>query len=54
MADKRPAYVIAEVEITDPANFRDYVAKAMPTLAGASAQLLARSKAYSGRHRSGW
>ena len=45
MAGKRPAHVIAEVEITDPAAFQDYVAKAMPTLAGTGAQFLARSKA---------
>jgi len=45
MADKRPAYVIAEVEITDPAVFQDYVAKAVPTLAGTGASFLARAKA---------
>ena len=39
MPDKRPAYVIAEVEVTDPAGFQDYVAKAMPTLAGYNARL---------------
>lgn len=44
MAEKRPAYVIAEVEITDPEGFADYVAKAIPTLAGTSARLLTRSK----------
>ena len=42
MPDKRPAYVIAEVEITDPAGFQDYVAKAIPTLAGYNARLLTR------------
>jgi len=47
MPDKKPAYIIAEVEITDPAAFADYVAKAGPTLAGTSAKLLARSKAVS-------
>ncbi len=47
MAEKRPAYVIAEVEVTDPAVFQDYVAKAVPTLGGTSAQFLARSKAHS-------
>jgi len=44
MPDKRPAYVIAEVEITDPAGFQGYVAKAMPTLAGYNARLMVRSK----------
>src|SRR5260221_13304167 len=44
MPDKRPAYVIAEVEVTDPAGFEDYVAKAIPTLAGYNARLLTRSK----------
>lgn len=46
MTDKRPAYVIAEVEVTDPAVFQEYVAKAVPTLAGTGAQFLARSKAH--------
>jgi uncharacterized protein (DUF1330 family) len=43
MAEK-PAYVIAEVEITDPAAFRDYVAKAVPTLAEYNARMIARSR----------
>jgi len=47
MSDNRPAYVIAEVEITDPAGFQDYVAKAIPTLAGYNARLMTRSKAHS-------
>jgi uncharacterized protein (DUF1330 family) len=46
MPDKRPAYVIAEVEITDPAGFQDYVAKATPTLAGYNARLITRNKAH--------
>jgi hypothetical protein len=41
MADKRPAYVIAEVEITDSAVFQDYVARAVPTLAAANARIIA-------------
>ena len=44
MADKRPAYVIAEVEITDAAGFQEYVSKAVPTLAPAKARIIARSK----------
>jgi len=44
MPSKRPAYVIAEVEITDPAGFQDYVAQAIPTLAGYNARLLTRAK----------
>ena len=47
MPDKCPAYVIAEVEVTDPAGFQDYVAKAVPTLAGYNARLMVRSKAHS-------
>jgi uncharacterized protein (DUF1330 family) len=43
----KPAYVIAEVEVTDPATFQDYVAKAVPTLGPHKAQFLARSKAVS-------
>lgn len=44
MAGNRPAYVIAEVEITDAAVFEEYVAKAVPTLAPANARIIARSK----------
>ena len=47
MPDKRPAYVIAEVEVTDPAGFKDYVAKAVPTLAEYNARLAVRSKPHS-------
>jgi|SRR5579863_5931329 len=47
MPDKKPAYVIAEVEITDPAAFADYVAKAVPTLDPGGAKFLARSQARS-------
>ena len=47
MADGKPAYVIAEVEVTDSAAFADYVAKAVPTLGPHKAQFLARSKAHS-------
>ena len=46
MADK-PAYVIAEVEITDPAAFQEYVAKAVPSLAEYNARLIARSHPHS-------
>src|SRR5258707_9861005 len=46
MQGKRPAYVIAEVEITDPAGFQDYVAKAIPTLAGYGARLTVRNNAH--------
>jgi uncharacterized protein (DUF1330 family) len=47
MAGKRPAYVIAEVEITDAAVFQEYVSKAVPTLAAANARVIARSKLHS-------
>ncbi|MFI4949052.1 MAG: DUF1330 domain-containing protein [Alphaproteobacteria bacterium] len=43
---KTPAYVIAEVEVTDPATFGDYAAKAGPTLAAYNARLLTRGKAH--------
>jgi uncharacterized protein (DUF1330 family) len=46
MADNKPAYVIAEVEITDTSAFADYVAKAVPTLTQYNARLVARSKAH--------
>jgi uncharacterized protein (DUF1330 family) len=42
---KTPAYVIAEVEITDPAVFSDYAAKAGATLAAYNARLIMRGKA---------
>ena len=41
---KRPAYIIAEVEVTDPAVFQDYVATAGPTLAAYNARLIVRGK----------
>ena len=44
MAGKRPAYVIAEVEVTDAAVFQEYVSKAVPTLAAVNGRILARSK----------
>ena len=47
MPDKKPAYVIAEVEVTDLAAMQEYVAKAVPTLGPHKAQFLARSKAVS-------
>jgi len=47
MAEGRPAYVIAEVEVTDPTTMQEYVAKAVPTLGPHKAQFLARSKAHS-------
>ena len=44
MAGGKPAYVIAEVEITDAAVFQEYVAKAVPTLAAYNARIIARGK----------
>ena len=44
MQGKRPAYVIAEVEVTDPAVFQEYVAKAVPTLAAYNARMIVRGK----------
>jgi uncharacterized protein (DUF1330 family) len=44
MAGTKPAYVIAEVEITDQAGFQDYVSKAIPTLAPYNARLVCRGK----------
>jgi uncharacterized protein (DUF1330 family) len=46
MPGKRPAYLIAEVEITDPAGFNEYVEKAVPSLAAYNARLLVRGKAH--------
>ena len=43
MADKRPAFVIAEVEITDPAAFQAYVAEAVPTLAPYGGRIVANA-----------
>ena len=47
MAGKRPAYVVAEVEITDAAVFQEYVSKAVPTLAPANGRIIARNKPHS-------
>jgi uncharacterized protein (DUF1330 family) len=44
MASKRPAYVVAEVEITDLAGFQEYVSKAVPTLEAANGRIIARNK----------
>lgn len=44
MADA-PAYVIAEVEVTDPAVFGDYAAKAGATLAAHNGRFLVGGKA---------
>jgi uncharacterized protein (DUF1330 family) len=44
MADK-PGYVIVEVEVTDPAAFREYGAKVGPTLAAHGGHLIVRGKA---------
>ena len=54
MPDKKPAYVIAEVEVTDPAAFKDYVAKAVPTL-GPNKRAVPRALegAQQGGHRTG-
>ena len=40
-----PGYVIVEVEVTDPAAFREYAAKVAPTLASYNAKLIVRGKA---------
>lgn len=40
-----PGYVIVEVEVTDPAVFREYAAKAGPTLAAHNARLIVRGPA---------
>ncbi|HVB17660.1 MAG TPA: DUF1330 domain-containing protein [Stellaceae bacterium] len=40
-----PGYIIVEVEVTDPAAFREYGAKVGPTLAAHNAKLIVRGKA---------
>jgi uncharacterized protein (DUF1330 family) len=45
MPGKRPAYLIAEVEVTDSTVFKEYVEKATPTLAPYNARLIVRGKA---------
>src|SRR6266513_5035572 len=40
--NKSPAYVIGEVEVTDPAGFQQYVAKAPPTSTPYHGQTVAR------------
>jgi Domain of unknown function (DUF1330) len=44
MPGKTPAYVIAEVEVIDPAVFGEYAAKAGPTLAAYNARMIVRGK----------
>jgi uncharacterized protein (DUF1330 family) len=41
----KPGYVIVEVEVTDPAAFREYADKVGPTLAAHNARLIVRGKA---------
>ena len=43
--NKPPAYVIAEVEVTDPAGFQAYVAKLPPTLTPYHGKTIIRGKA---------
>ncbi len=44
MSGTKPAYVIAEVEVTDPAGFQEYVAAALPTLVPYKARLTVRDR----------
>lgn len=39
---KKPAYVIAEIEVTDPAGFQAYAAKVPPTLAPYHGRIIVR------------
>lgn len=43
--EKRPAYVVAEVDITDPAAFQSYAAKVPPTLTSYNGRYIVRGKA---------
>src|SRR3974390_3485251 len=43
--EKKPAYMVAEVEVTDPAAFQTYAAKVPPTLAPFHGRYIARGKA---------
>jgi uncharacterized protein (DUF1330 family) len=43
-AEKKPAYVIAEVQVTDPAAFQAYAAKVPATLAPYHARYIVRGK----------
>ena len=43
-ANKPPAYVIAEVEVTDPAGFQQYAAKVPPTLTPYHGKYIIRGK----------
>jgi uncharacterized protein (DUF1330 family) len=42
--NKPPAYVFAEVEVTDPAGFQQYVAKLAPTLTPYHGKIVVRGK----------
>jgi uncharacterized protein (DUF1330 family) len=43
-ATKKPAYLVAEVKVTDPAGFQAYLAKVGPTLKPYGARYIARGK----------
>jgi uncharacterized protein (DUF1330 family) len=43
-ADKKPAYVVAEVQVTDPAAYQAYVAKVPATLTAYHGRTIARGK----------
>ena len=44
-SEKKPAYVVAEVEVTDAAAFQSYAAKVPPTLAPYHGRYIVRGKA---------
>ncbi len=45
MQGKTPGYVVVEVEVTDPAGYRGYVEKVMPTLAAHGGRVIVLGKA---------
>jgi uncharacterized protein (DUF1330 family) len=43
---KRPGYIVAQTEVTDPNIFQEYLAKVRPSLTAYNARLLARSEGH--------
>lgn len=43
--EKKPAYVVAEVQVTDPSAFQSYAAKVPPTLTPYNGRYIVRGKA---------
>jgi uncharacterized protein (DUF1330 family) len=43
---KRPGYIVAQTEVTDPSIFQEYLARVRPSLVAYNARLLVRGEAH--------